>query len=282
MASLIKNIAHQYDSSKSYEYGDYVIYEQMLYMCISDTTAAFDAECWKEVYLTDIVSGKTDNIATEPKLLWQNPNPSSGFGAQTISLDLSEYTGVIVELYEATTDLNVINRTYIRKSEIDWFGGGTVREGHARGRNISVTESGVAFSNGFYDSGMNDATLPPARIYGVKNDSQIGNSSLGVKTIDILYDSKSGINTKTQVTINNLKDYKILIFMSAWNHTLLINNDYMVAKTLDELKKEDFSIICYPQYPTSPVVIHGTETTDNSITVSGNSTYCGLFVIGVK
>lgn len=47
------NLAEEYDSTSTYAVDDYVIYESVLYKCISATTGAFDSTKWTSVVVTD-------------------------------------------------------------------------------------------------------------------------------------------------------------------------------------------------------------------------------------
>ena len=47
------NLAEEYDSTSTYAVDDYVIYESVLYKCISATTGTFDSTKWTSVVVTD-------------------------------------------------------------------------------------------------------------------------------------------------------------------------------------------------------------------------------------
>ena len=120
-----------------------------------------------------IIGGGSSPVEPEdlsPVLLWTNPNPSSAFGAQTVSLDLTDYTGVIVEFIN--DDVNYTrSRVYAKKS--DSFnsypiGAGYVSNTNAYSRNIvNVSDTGVQFSDGATTSAQNQFVIP-FKIYGVK------------------------------------------------------------------------------------------------------------------
>lgn len=109
----------------------------------------------------------------EPVLLWTNPSPSSVFNAQTVSLDLSEYAGVIIEFYEHTDQNKIATRVYIKKDDdLSTFGAGLYSSNYSNSisRNITgVSNAGVTF--GIAHHGPSDLALYciPFRIYGVKS-----------------------------------------------------------------------------------------------------------------
>ena len=104
----------------------------------------------------------------EPVLLWTNSNPTIGFDAQTVSLDLSDYAGVIIEFHQSNASMYG-TRAYIKKNDnINGItGAGYPGAGSSTGlaRNVTVTDSGIVFSAGIPNS---DNNCIPNRIYGVK------------------------------------------------------------------------------------------------------------------
>lgn len=57
MDNVLNNIAPPYEKDKSYVKGDYCIYGNSPYICLKDTSGAFDSEKWKQVYLSEMISG---------------------------------------------------------------------------------------------------------------------------------------------------------------------------------------------------------------------------------
>lgn len=107
--------------------------------------------------------------ADRRKLLWTNPSPDANFGAQTVSLDLSNYD----------------------YAEIEFVSGGSAPAGHAtpfrsgvgssalcvqnsmvassmRWRWFMPTATGVQFTVGYVNQTENNAVCRPYRIYGIK------------------------------------------------------------------------------------------------------------------
>lgn len=117
-------------------------------------------------------------------LLWSNPSPTSNFSAQTIPLDLSEYSFVGITMRkakpsgdDAALHFNIVG--------VGWTNARVFGHASSLGyiydsyRNVTVTTSGVTFSSG-YETGLtsqgyivgnssaNTAQAIPCEIYGIK------------------------------------------------------------------------------------------------------------------
>lgn len=114
------------------------------------------------------------------KLLWSNPSPSSGFAAQTISLDLSDYDEVEIECLASAggTDF-VTERCLIGKATMAQFVSGG--NGYGSGtpflteRRFVTSTTGIIVSTGYgcftggSDWSYNSTTrMIPLKIYGIK------------------------------------------------------------------------------------------------------------------
>ena len=107
-------------------------------------------------------------------LLWTNPNPTSSFSAQTISLDLSKYDMVEVVARQYMSDPYYFSsKTEVGKSgKLFCYGYDDARELDARKYSVSTT--GVSFETGYYtpisaSSGSTSAIHNiPYKIYGIK------------------------------------------------------------------------------------------------------------------
>lgn len=99
------------------------------------------------------------------KLLWTNPSPSATFGAQTISLDLSEYDAVDIECY-----LSAGGMTSVRRTEVGKLGevGGLGSTGATYTRMATVASAGIAFTEGKNGNTTNNTWATPYAIYGIK------------------------------------------------------------------------------------------------------------------
>ena len=115
-------------------------------------------------------NGRTENL--EPVLLWENSNPTVEFTAQTVSLDLSDYAGVIVEFKKTTTSTKINTRLYAKKNEDvdEIFGAGSyyTKGDSNTARGVNVTDTGVTFAEGYRNMTSDNNTTIPIRIYGVK------------------------------------------------------------------------------------------------------------------
>lgn len=101
-----------------------------------------------------------------PVLLWTNPSPTSAFTAQTVNLDLTVYTGVIVEFYHGDAQQYVSSRVYVKKTD-DFskkFGGGFVVDAAYAKNILALNDEGIQFDNG----SPNNTACIPYKIYGVK------------------------------------------------------------------------------------------------------------------
>lgn len=123
------------------------------------------------VYLLKKV-GRTSGSTSEsqdPVLLWTNPSPLSSFAAQTISLDLSEYSSIIIEtLYEATTPSGYIgtaSKSIIPVDGVEYKYPNPYYGMTRFGRSIKCSSTGVYITSAA--NSENDRTLP-YKIYGVK------------------------------------------------------------------------------------------------------------------
>jgi hypothetical protein len=108
--------------------------------------------------------------------LWENASPTSDFGAQTIALDLNEYDFIDVIFNSIITRVGVgRSATTFQMAGID-KDTTTMNTPSWRLRTISASETGAAFSAGFYKyldgtkqaSGTSDSICIPLAIYGVK------------------------------------------------------------------------------------------------------------------
>ena len=107
------------------------------------------------------------------KLLWTNPNPSSNFTAQTVSLDLTEYDAVEIQCKNlASSDYMIGTLFRIKKGDKGLLlsNAATNRERDVH----SVSNTGIEFSGGIiYNTyggaqSTDNSRVIPIRIYGIK------------------------------------------------------------------------------------------------------------------
>ena len=107
---------------------------------------------------------------THSELLWTNPSPSANFSAQTVSLDLSGYVGVIITPKLLPSSTNMRNSVTLIKGKTTttcFELVGTAPVGFC-GRDITVSSPGVAFGNGAYNGSANNGYWIPMYIYGIR------------------------------------------------------------------------------------------------------------------
>ena len=102
-------------------------------------------------------------------LLWTNASPSSSFASQTVSVNLSSYSLVLIEFrMVASEDVRVSSVT-----EKGTSGRAFTMHNDRKTRTYAVTTSGIAFNDG-YSGGLNatcsvdNSAMTPYRIYGIK------------------------------------------------------------------------------------------------------------------
>ena len=101
--------------------------------------------------------------------LWDNPDPSSNFSAQTVPLDLSDWTFIaIVTQYSTTSDNEAVHLIRVGgKSSMDT--GSIASTMYFTKRSATVTSTGVTFTTGYRNTtGTTGANYCiPVAIYGV-------------------------------------------------------------------------------------------------------------------
>ena len=105
----------------------------------------------------------------EMELLWENASPTSGFSAQTLNLDLSEYEYIVVLCTAASTAIGFIGSSTVIQQP----------EGKNYLRRIEIKSDGIDFYDTYryetYGTGAtvvaSDACIP-YRIFGIKGVSK--------------------------------------------------------------------------------------------------------------
>lgn len=140
----------------------------------------FETE-WTEGGVIPISKGGTEAVTAEEalenlggvskKLLWQNARPTSEFPAQTISLDLSEYTHYEV-LFAIDTGSYKDSQLSTGIVSIDkfaflCFGWGDVNNIGSR-RVQAITSNSISFTPAFYGKATSNSHVIPVAVYGIK------------------------------------------------------------------------------------------------------------------
>ena len=103
-------------------------------------------------------------------LLWTNPNPTSSFGAQTISIDLSDYSLIIISHY--TNNAVGFDTAQVIQQIIPIADGQSsliAGMNYYQRRKVSaISNTGVTFNSGQYIAQENNGVCIPQKIYGIK------------------------------------------------------------------------------------------------------------------
>lgn len=131
----------------------------------------------EEGFIADARALKTLNDRkSEMELLWQNASPTSEFGAQTLSFDLSEYKFVFMVCFSSIDGGGTIKKIYIAAN-------GEKNVLHAQDcvfyeRSATVNNSGITFTNAIryptytgWTTTTANKNIVPYKIYGIKGIS---------------------------------------------------------------------------------------------------------------
>lgn len=106
------------------------------------------------------------------KLLWTNPSPTSAFSAQTVTLDLSSYDDVEIEMAGVGTYASTTTQTF--KLEVNIGGLLSISANNIWWRYVTPRTTGVEFGAGYrtttYGSNatLDNDQMVPRKIYGIK------------------------------------------------------------------------------------------------------------------
>lgn len=101
--------------------------------------------------------------------LWENASRTSSFSPQTISLDLSGYDEVLIySCLEASryNDYMVISRCPVGETAFAFLV--WADDGARLHRSAHTSSSGIVFNNAYHSGGVDNASVMPYRIYGIK------------------------------------------------------------------------------------------------------------------
>lgn len=119
------------------------------------------------------INGQSGAVSLHPlfDLLWTNASPTSNFSAQTLSIDLSNYSFLIVRSVRSTssTDQSALSIVEVGGGDTVVLGGGAAGV-TLTARNVNAVSTGINFSMGYLNgnSGTSDAWGIPVKIYGVR------------------------------------------------------------------------------------------------------------------
>lgn len=186
MAKALAN-AESYDSTQTYALGDYCTVGGKLYKC---TTAITEGEAWNPDHwtetsmsaeLTELARQLSESHGVQMDLLWENASPTSAFAAQTIAIDLSLYSAVLIKV--RYYDGNSFLQDYTPKFCFCLKGHTFIAHGYfgsCQFRIFDITDGGVVVSTGYTLSNGGPASVSsppcyaPISIYGIKGISVTG------------------------------------------------------------------------------------------------------------
>lgn len=137
------------------------------------------------------------------KLLWENPDPTAEFAAQTIALDLSGYDDLYV-IYDWAVGNNYLYSQLVPIDDGRYclsgaYPSGTASEGSASiVRQVTFGNSGIVFSDagmGYTGSGRttrNNMCIP-LKIYGIKNKLQVIASDVSTSASKCMLSNGKGV-----------------------------------------------------------------------------------------
>lgn len=169
------------------------------------------------------------------KLLWTNPNPTSSFAAQTVSLDLSDYDEVEVDIATYGTYASTTTESFKFKVGVGGLPSGAANT--IAWRYITPTTTGVEFGTGYETrtygaNGTQDNTkMVPQRIYGIKYE-RVAPPQLEDLTIIESFGTYNNVPATGTWTLPNTKSYKrLFLFFPVWgtyNSTTLASTPVIV------------------------------------------------------
>lgn len=137
-------------------------------------------------------------------LLWENRTPSVAFAAQTVTVDLTQYDGVIVEFTDTSNPAKINGRIKVSKTT-ELFGVGLRVTNETFARNISsLNNSGVGFSDCYKNTTVFNTGFVPLKIYGYR---RYESGNLSTDANEIVVDA----NTDKQLDI---KSYYLILGVS--------------------------------------------------------------------
>lgn len=100
------------------------------------------------------------------KLLWENPDPTAGFAAQTIELDLSQYSNLMI-VFRMSTTFATYDSVFTSVGTKFVMDSGYADSTSDMGRYGTSSETGISFEGGYLGAGANNNYAIPYQIYGV-------------------------------------------------------------------------------------------------------------------
>ena len=107
------------------------------------------------------------------KLLWENPNTTASFAAQTITLNSADYDYLLI-IFNYLTSSNIAGSELIQKGQSTRLGTVSGTDGTVFLRNVTyVSEISYTFADAYKNNGtVDNSRCVPVAIYGIKKDFQ--------------------------------------------------------------------------------------------------------------
>lgn len=116
-----------------------------------------------------VVQNGTSSGGNDWVLLWTNPNPTSNFAAQTIPIDLSKYSFLLI-CYNQTPTGARWGSVFQPKDGAQYFvtiGIDSTSNNYYYKRAAAATDTGITFTNGFQNTTSGAGYAIPKYIYGI-------------------------------------------------------------------------------------------------------------------
>lgn len=121
----------------------------------------------KNLQISDVDKVLQDLIKID--FLWENSSTSIAFTSQTINLDLSKYSFVIIESFRYPKITNYRIITIVAKYTIGQivYSDYEINQARSWNRDVDVSPSGISFGNATINGATDNNALVPARIFGI-------------------------------------------------------------------------------------------------------------------
>ena len=158
------------------------------------------------------------------KLLWENPNPTSNFAAQTVSLtDNSEnYNAFILQYLNQAS-----NGTYLTAmifADVTQSLLATLQSGTEYNRTINISGQQAVFGSGYAGTTANNGCILPQKLYGINFNGAGARTEEGASGIVKLWENTGTADISTATyTLSDTADFYIIHSKyykgSQWNNT---------------------------------------------------------------
>lgn len=238
--------------------------------------------------LTNILNGVLPPTPSEyRKLLWTNPNPTSSFAAQTISLDLSDYDEVEIEAKQlASGSIIQLCRVGIGKQTKCLF-----RDGNANNfytRTFIVSASSVQFGDAYYNATLTNTDCVPTAIYGIKYERVAPPQVEEWEEIPISYTVTTGDDSASNFMLKAYKSGDLLQWrMQGLNRAATTSaGANMWGATITGLPSSFIDVMGSSFYNTSHIDVYfqctGATTATISARVTGASLAANCVINGIS